>query len=88
MTLIMSVSFIGMHHQRRGVEGQSMYIAISKCVGSLGAAYVLWRLAPANFLVSLAALVMLYDVLYIGQLYKTFRRLGLDPFTRRPLASR
>lgn len=86
MTLIMSISFVAMLHHRDGVEGQSLYIAISKFVGSLGAAYVLWRIGTVSFLLPFAALVILYDVLYIGLLYKTFRRLALSPFTRQPLA--
>ncbi len=82
--LMMSILFIGMLVRRDGVNGQSMYIAIFKWIGTLAATVLVYLAMHSGLVLGLGIAVFFYDVLYIVMLYRKFRQLGLDPFTRAP----
>jgi hypothetical protein len=72
---------------RNGVRGQSMYIAIFKWLGTLAPTIQVYGQTGSNLILVLGAAVFVYDVVYIGLLYRKFVELGLNPFTRRPVGS-
>lgn len=86
--LMMSVLFIAMLVRRNSVSGQSMYIAFFKWLGTLAPTILVWLATGSRLVLVLGLGCFLYDVFYIAMLYRTFRELGLSPFTRRPLARR
>ncbi len=85
--LMMSVLFISMLVRRRGVQGQSMYIALLKWIGTLAPTILVWLATGSRLVLALGAGCFFYDVVYIFLLYRQFLALGLDPFTRRAAAS-
>jgi len=86
--LMMSVLFVDMLVRRNGIEGQSMTIAICKWLGTLVPVLQAAYYTTDPLLIALGIGIFLYDVLYIVMLYRKFRELGLNPFTRRPLQER
>jgi hypothetical protein len=82
--LMMSVLFISMLVRRDSVNGQSMYIAIFKWLGTLAPAILVYLSTGSSLLLVLGIAIFFYDVLYIVMLYSKFLELGLNPFTRRP----
>ena len=83
--LMMSVLFIGMLVRRNNVDGQSMYIALFKCLGTLAPTIQLYLGTGSTLILILGIAIFLYDVIYIGMLYQKFVELGLNPFTRKSL---
>jgi hypothetical protein len=83
--LMMSILFVGMLVARNDVRGQSMYIAIFKWLGTLAPTIQVYGQTGSNLILVLGAAVFVYDVVYIGLLYRKFVELGLNPFTRRPV---
>jgi hypothetical protein len=80
--LIMSVLFINLLYNR-GVRGQSIYIAISKMLGTLAISigYLTWYpLAPLQWYLSGA--ILFFDLLYIGLLYTRLREEEINPWVR------
>jgi len=74
--LVMSVLFISMFFQRNGSEGQSLTIALSKCIGTL-APTVLFGIigsnsmgGPNSFILFIGSIVFLFDLAYIFLLKK------------------
>jgi hypothetical protein len=82
--LLMSVLFIGMLVRRNNVEGQSMYIAIFKCLGTLAPTIQMYLQTGSRLILFLGLGCFLYDLIYIGMLYQKFVELRLNPFTRQP----
>ena len=82
--LMMSVLFIGMLVRRNNVEGQSMYIAIFKWLGTLAPTIQMFVQTGSTLILILGIGCFLYDVIYIGMLYQKFIELKLNPFTRQP----
>ncbi len=82
--LMMSVLFIGMLVRRNNVEGQSMYIAIFKLLGTLAPTIQMFVQTGSTLILILGIGCFLYDVIYIGMLYQKFIELKLNPFTRQP----
>lgn len=80
--LMMSVLFIGMLVRRDSVEGQSMYIAIFKWLGTLAPTIQMFAQTGSTLILVLGIGCFLYDVIYIGMLYRKFMELKLNPFTR------
>jgi len=87
--LIMSVLFLTMLFSRKNAEGQSMYIAIFKLLGTFLAALAAYVIDPtykgAHFnlyylLPIVAALTFIYDSAYCYFLYQQFKREGKNPF--------
>ncbi len=83
--LMMSVLFIGMLVRRNNVDGQSMYIAIFKWLGTLAPTIQIYLGTGSKLILILGIGIFLYDVIYIGMLYQKFVELGLHPFTRKPV---
>jgi hypothetical protein len=80
--LMMSILFINMLYHR-GIRGQSLYIALSKLIGTLavGAMYLANDpTAPLQWYLSLSALF--FDGLYVALLYRQIRGADLNPWAR------
>jgi hypothetical protein len=80
--LMMSVLFIVML-SRRGIRGQSVYIALCKLVGTLAVGVIYLNndlTSPLQWYLSLSALF--FDGLYAVLLYRQIRAAGLNPWTR------
>ena len=84
--LMMSVLFIGMLVRRNNLEGQSMYIALFKWLGTLAPTVQMYIQTGSNLILILGLGCFLYDVIYIGMLYQKFLALKTNPFTRQPLS--
>ncbi len=84
--LMMSVLFIGMLVRRNNVDGQSMYIAIFKWLGTLAPTIQMYLQTGSMLILILGIGIFLYDVIYIGMLYQKFVELRLNPFTRKPVS--
>ncbi len=82
--LMMSVLFIGMLVSRNAVRGQSMAIAILKCIGTLAPTIQFSAQTGSKLILLFGVGCLVYDVIYIGLLYRKFQTLGLNPFTRKP----
>lgn len=82
--LLMSVLFIGMLVRRDNVDGQSMYIAIFKWLGTLAPTVQIYVQTGSTLILILGIGCFVYDVIYIGMLYQKFVELKLNPFTRQP----
>lgn len=75
--LLMSVLFISMFIQRKGKEGQSLLIAVSKFIGTL--APTIWigiigmrafGSTPNTFILMIGIFIAIFDICYIGLLAK------------------
>jgi hypothetical protein len=84
--LMMSLLFIGMLVSRHNVSGQSLYVAILKWVGTAAPTIQIYAQTGSKLILILGIGCFFYDALYTGMLYRQFRELGLNPFTRKPLA--
>jgi hypothetical protein len=83
--LMMSVLFISMLVRRGNVDGQSMYIAIFKMLGTLAPTVQLSVQTGSKLILIFGIGCFIYDVVYIGMLYQKFVELKLNPFTRKPV---
>jgi hypothetical protein len=80
--LMMSILFLNMLWQR-GIRGQSLYIGVSKLVGTfaIGLGYLLADpTSPLQWYLTLS--ILFFDVLYIVLLYRQLRAANLNPWTR------
>src|SRR5574341_250952 len=68
--LMMSVLFIGMLVRRNNVEGQSIYIATFKWLGTLAPTIQMVLQTASTLILILGIGIFLYDVIYIGMLYQ------------------
>ena len=84
--LMMSVLFIGMLVRRNNVDGQSMYVAIFKWLGTLAPTIQMYFQTGSRLILILGIGCFLYDVIYMGLLYQKFVELNLNPFTRKPIS--
>jgi hypothetical protein len=82
--LLMSVLFVDMLVRRDDVRGQSMYIAIFKWLGTLAPTVQHYLQTGSNLILVLGIGCFVYDLIYIGMLYRKFLELKLNPFTRKP----
>ncbi len=80
--LMMSVLFIAVLVRRNNVQGQSIYIAVLKWIGTLAPTLLVWLATGSRLALVLGAACFFYDVVYIVMLYGKFLELGLNPFTR------
>lgn len=83
--LLMSILFITMLVRRGSVDGQSMGIAVFKCLGTLAPTIQFTIGTGSRLILALGIAIFIYDVIYIVMLYRKFAELQLDPFTRRPI---
>lgn len=83
LNAIMSVLFVFMIMRRGNVEGQSVYIAVNKWLGSLAAFGFMVADGVFSPVVNiLYAVVFAFDVFYIWQVYAQCRKEGIDPWRR------
>jgi hypothetical protein len=83
--LMMSVLFIAMLVRRNNVQGQSMYIALFKWLGTLAPTIQFYGQTGSHLVLALGIGCFVYDLIYMGMLYLKFRELKLNPFTRQPV---
>ena len=83
--LMMSVLFIAMLIRRNSVDGQSMYIAIFKMLGTLAPTIQMSIQTGSKLILIFGIGCFLYDVTYIWMLHQKFLELRLNPFTRKPV---
>jgi hypothetical protein len=69
--LLMSGLFIAMLVARRDTRGQSMLIAVAKWIGTLAPTIVFGAYEHSPFILGIGILCSLFDLVYIGLLYKT-----------------
>jgi hypothetical protein len=80
----MSLAFVAVLRRRRSTAGQSMYIAVSKGVGSLLGVVMSVSLYPHSLVIPvLGATVVVVDAYYSVSLYRQFAREGAAPWRRR-----
>jgi hypothetical protein len=82
---MMSVLFISMLVRRNNVDGQSMYIAIFKMLGTLAPTIQMSIQTSSHLILIFGLGCFVYDMVYIWMLYQKFAELKLDPFTRKPV---
>ncbi len=84
--LMMSVLFIAMLRERKSVGGQSMYIALFKCLGTLLASIAFYTqtktYSQSALMQLLFVAIFIYDALYIVELYKELKARKIKPFKR------
>jgi hypothetical protein len=83
--LMMSILFIAMLVRRNNVEGQSMYIALFKWLGTMAPTILFYGQTGSHLVLALGIGCFVYDLIYMGMLYGKFRELKLNPFTRKPV---
>ena len=81
MNLMMSVQFIAMLIRRGNVNGQSMYIAFFKMIGTLFASTWFFLDNPASMLMNfLFVAILALDLVYAALLYQKHREMRLNPW--------
>jgi len=81
--LLMSVLFIWMLLERQNLDGQSIYIALFKGIGSLTAGIAVHLLFPPSlFLDYLYFVILLFDIVYIVMVYRKSQEMGISPWQR------
>ncbi len=66
--LLMSVLFISMLVSRRGVEGQTLLIAVAKWIGTLAPTILFGMIEQSLFITVVGVLCSVFDLIYIGLL--------------------
>lgn len=83
LNFVMSLLFIFMIMRRGNVEGQSVYIAASKWLGSLAAyAFMLADGVQTPVVNVLYGATFAFDIVYIWLVYRTARAAGINPWRR------
>jgi hypothetical protein len=82
LNLVISVLFVNMVLQKRGVEGQSLYIGLLKWLGTLLVAvwYLLEHDYPFAWFIIIE--VEIFDLLYLKLVYSRLRKAGFNPLLR------
>lgn len=84
--LMMSVMFIVMLRERKSVDGQSMYIALFKMLGTLLASVAFYTqtktYSHSPLMQLLFVAILVYDLLYMVELYGQLKLKRLRPFKR------
>lgn len=83
--LMMSVLFIGLLTKRKNVDGQSIYAALLKWLGTAAPTILFYGRTGSQLVLILGIGCFIYDALYTYLLYRKFQELGLNPFTRKPV---
>lgn len=98
-TFISTMFLTSFYRRGRDIGGTSMGIAITKQLGTLapiicGAVQMLWQGGVANLagmMVSIQVMcgvIIITDCIYTYAVYKRMKELGLNPWTRKPLAQK
>jgi hypothetical protein len=83
LNFMMSILFVFMLYRRDNVDGQSVYIAISKWLGTVAAyGFMLADGIQTPVVNVLYAVVFIFDVIYIKMVYDKCREEGIDPWRR------
>lgn len=83
LNFVMSILFVFMLYRRGNSDGQSLYIAISKWLGTVAAyGFMLADNVQTPVVNVLYAVVFLFDVVYIKMIYDKLREEGHDPWRR------
>ncbi|MCX2741713.1 transmembrane-type terpene cyclase [Pontibacter anaerobius] len=81
--LLMSVLFIHLLLRRNGPQGQSLYIALSKMIGTVFPSILLYLYFPESyFLILLYVSIFIFDMAYLLLLYFKIKTTGLRPWGR------
>lgn len=80
---MMSVLFVVMLYQRKGIGGQSLYIAIFKMLGTVLPSVLFYLRFPSSPLLNfLYIAIFLFDGIYLVLLYRKHWELGINPWKR------
>ena len=80
---MMSVLFVVMLYQRKGIDSQSLYIALFKMLGTLFPSVLFYLRFPSSpFLNFLYLAIFLFDGIYLVLLYRRLKALGINPWKR------
>ena len=85
--LLMSVLFIGMLTKRKNVDGQSIYAALLKWIGTAAPTILFYTRTSSKLVLMLGIGCFIYDAMYTYLLYRKFQEMGLNPFTRRSITT-
>ncbi|WP_439879887.1 hypothetical protein ACSX1A_12000 [Pontibacter sp. MBLB2868] len=81
--LLMSVLFIHLLLKRNSPLGQSLYIALSKMIGTLFPSVLLYMYFPGSYLlVLLYVSIFIFDMIYLLLLYLKMKGAGINPWAR------
>ncbi len=81
--VLMSALFIRMLLRRGDVQGQSLYIALAKLVGTFCVCIVAYGEHPERYLLTVFYVcIVVLDVAYAALLARRSRELGIDPWRR------
>jgi hypothetical protein len=84
--LMMSILFIVMLRERKSPDGQSMYIAVLKMLGTLLASIAFYTqtktYSHSPLMQLLFVAILVYDIIYIGMLSKELKMRRIKPFSR------
>ena len=81
--LLMSILFIFMLLDQEGTDGQSIYIALFKMLGTLSASMIVFLGMPTSgLMVFYCIAILIFDLLYTVLLYWKSRTLGINPWRR------
>lgn len=81
--MLMSFLFIRMLFRRDGVQGQSLYIALAKLVGTFCVCIVAYREHPERYLLGVFYVgIVTFDVAYAVLFARRSRQLGINPWAR------
>ena len=83
LNIIMSILFVFMIYRRDNVDGQSVYIALSKWLGSVAAfGFMLADDIGSRVVFVLYAAIFVFDLFYTWQVYRKCREQGINPWRR------
>jgi hypothetical protein len=84
--LMMSILFITLLLSRNNVDGQSIYVAIFKMIGTILPSILFHLREPgAPYMTFLYLSILFFDALYVILLYRKFQEQGITPWNRKPL---
>jgi hypothetical protein len=84
-TVVMSATFIAMYFARGGLRGQTLTIAIGKCIGTLAASILYGIVEPSSFVLGLGVVCLVLDLVYIGLVVWAKRRPAISAVAGRSL---
>lgn len=81
--LLMSVLFIHLLIKRDSPQGQSLYIALSKMIGTLFPSMLFYMYFPESYLLILLYIsIFVFDLIYLILLYFKTKATGINPWAR------
>ncbi|GAA4298677.1 hypothetical protein [Nibribacter koreensis] len=81
--LMMSILFVRMYLKRYHVQGQSIYIALAKLIGTVFPSVLFYLYFPKSYLLILLYMgILLFDTVYFYLLYRHIKKEGISPWKR------